>query len=36
MKGTVLVTKKKYIKRGEHPGQVLLMKILKTIEVRLK
>ncbi len=36
MKGTVLVTRKKYVKRGENPGQVLLIKILKTIEVRLK
>ncbi len=35
-KGRVLVTKKKYLKRGFVPGQVLIFKVLKTIEVRLE
>lgn len=35
-KGTVIVTKKKYLKRGFAPGQVLIFKVLKTIEVRLE
>ncbi len=36
LKGTVILTKKKYLKRGDTPGKVLISKILKTVEVRLK
>ncbi len=36
LKGIVIVTRKKYLKRGEIPGQVLISKILKTVEVRLE
>ncbi len=36
LKGRVIVTLKKYLKRGDAPGQVLISKILKTVEVRLE
>ncbi len=35
-KGRVIVTRKKYLKRGVVPGQVLIFKIIKTLEVRLE